>query len=116
VSRRKWYYFGVRGEKITQQGPVMVPLRVRKGKNGTISKHDAPQPNLPRRNTTSDISHPQHVIHNALERPRYSDPVRGSLETKNTHREGRPSYPDLNEQTLNRLLAEVELLLAGFDS
>ena len=51
-------------------------------RNGTISKHDAPPPNLPRRNTTNHDSHPQPVINNASERPRYTDPLQGSLEAQ----------------------------------
>jgi len=60
------------------------------------------------------------AIHSQLSTMHLSDPdtlvLFRVLWRLKTHREGRPSYPDFNEESINALLAEVELFLADFHS
>ena len=123
---------------ITQQGPVMVPLMGRKGgkwyhlislsttprDNGTIKPiaEMVPFPNMTRRHRIypEEIPPIMTAIHNTLSTLHQSEPdtqiLFRVLWRLKTHREGRPAYPDLNEESLNELLAEVELFLVDFGS
>ena len=131
-------FLGEMGMQTTQQGPVMVPLMGRKGEkwyhlfalstnpreNGTIKPiaEMVPFPNMTRRHRIlpEEITPVMTAIHSQLSTMHHSDPdtmpLFRVLWRLKTHREGRPSYPELDEKTLDKLLAEVELLLVDLNS
>lgn len=91
--------------------------------NGTIKPitEMVPFPTMTRRHRIypDEIPPIMTAIHNTLSIMHPSDPdtliLFRVLWRLKTHREGRPSYPDLNEETLDNLLMEVELFLADFN-
>ena len=92
--------------------------------NGTIKPiaEMVPFPNMTRRHRIypEEIPPIMTAIHSQLSTMRLSDPdtliLFRVLWRLKTHREGRPSYPEFNQGSINELLAEVEWFLADFHS
>ena len=88
--------------------------------NGTIKPipEMVPFPTMPRRHRIYPNEIPPIItaIHNTLTTMNHNDPetlpLFRVLWRLKTHREGRPCYPELNKETLNQLLIEVEQIIA----